>query len=86
MNFRLSAQDLTYIVNHADDSIVLVDDVLWPVWERIRHEVNPRHVIVWGHGQPAPDGVTDYEQMIEAEMPNFTRLWQAFCQSSRRAL
>jgi fatty-acyl-CoA synthase len=72
LNPRLSAQDLTYIVNHAEDSVVLVDDVLWPVWERIRREVNPRHVIVWGHGQSAPQGAIDYEQMIEAEMPDFS--------------
>jgi len=59
LNPRLSAQDLTYIINHAGDAVVLVDDVLWPVWERIRQEVKPRHVIVWGHGQPAPEGAID---------------------------
>jgi fatty-acyl-CoA synthase len=54
LNPRLSVQDIAYIINHADDSVVLVDDCVWCVWERIRPEVKPRHVVVWGHGQPAP--------------------------------
>src|SRR5947207_5928491 len=29
LNPRLSAQDLSYIVNHAGDTVLLVDDVLW---------------------------------------------------------
>jgi fatty-acyl-CoA synthase len=71
LNPRLSAQDLAYIVNHADDQVLLVDDVLVPVWERFRKEVQPRHVIVWGDGQPAPDGTIDYEALIAPELPAF---------------
>ncbi|HEY4884329.1 MAG TPA: long-chain fatty acid--CoA ligase [Myxococcales bacterium] len=72
LNPRLSVQDIAYIVNHADDTVVLVDDCLWPLWERIRPEVKPRQVVVWGHGQPAPDGAIDYEQLIESELPDFS--------------
>ncbi len=72
LNPRLSVQDIAYIINHADDSVVIVDDVLWGLWERIRPEVKPRHVIVWGHGQPAPEGAIDYEQLIESELPDFS--------------
>ena len=72
LNPRLSAQDLAYIVNHAGDSVLLIDDVLWPVFERFRPEVTPRHVIVIGNGQPAPEGAIDYEQLIEPEMPSFS--------------
>src|SRR5438128_4232615 len=59
LNPRLSGTDLAYIVNHADDRVLLIDDVLLPVWERFKNEVHPRHVIVWGSGQAAPDGVLD---------------------------
>jgi acyl-CoA synthetase (AMP-forming)/AMP-acid ligase II len=72
LNPRLSVQDIAYIINHAEDSVVLVDDVLWPLWERIRPEVKPRQVIVWGNGQPAPEGALDYEQLIEGEMAEFS--------------
>ncbi len=72
LNPRLSTQDLSYIVNHAEDSVILVDDVLWPVWERFRPEVKVRHAIVWGNGQPAPEAAIDYEQLIKAELPDFS--------------
>ena len=71
LNPRLSPQDLTYIMNHADDQVLLVDDVLAPVWERFAHEVHPRHVIVWGNGGPALPGTIDYEQLIAPELPVF---------------
>ena len=71
LNPRLSAQDLSYIINHAEDAVLLVDDVLWPVWERLRSEVKPRHVIVWGHGA-VPSGAIDYEQLIEPELAEFS--------------
>jgi len=71
LNPRLSAQDLAYIVNHADDQVILVDDVLLPVLERFHKEVQPRHVIVWGHGQPAAEGTIDYEELIAPEVPSF---------------
>jgi len=72
LNPRLAVQDLAYIINHADDSAVLVDDCLWPLWERIRPEVRPRNVIFWGHGQPTPEGAIDYEKLIEREPVDFS--------------
>src|SRR5438445_9774002 len=72
LNPRLSVQDIAYIINHADDSVVILDDVLWPLWERLRPEVKPRHVIIRGHGQPVPEGAFDYEQLIEPELPDFS--------------
>src|SRR5216117_1738679 len=36
LNFRLSAQDLTYIVNHAEDAVIFADASVWPVLEAIR--------------------------------------------------
>jgi len=71
LNPRLSPADLAYIVNHADDQVLLVDDVLVPVWEHFRHEVHPRHVVVWGHGQKGPEGTLDYEEMIGPELASF---------------
>jgi fatty-acyl-CoA synthase len=72
LNPRLAVQDIAYIINHADDSALLVDDCLWPLWERIRPEVKTRNVIFWGHGQPAPEGAVDYEQLIEPESSDFS--------------
>jgi fatty-acyl-CoA synthase len=71
VNPRLGPQDLAYIVNHADDQVLLVDDTLLPVWEKFAKDVHPKHVIVWGNGGPAPAGTHDYEQLIAAESPRF---------------
>jgi len=72
LNPRLSGADLAYIVNHAQDQVLLIDDVLLPVWERFRNEVKIKRVIVWGNGQAAPEGMLDYEELIASELPSFT--------------
>ena len=71
LNPRLSAADLAYIVNHADDSVLLVDDVLLPGLERLRGQVNLKHVIVWANGTQAPEGMLDYEELIAPEPDQF---------------
>jgi fatty-acyl-CoA synthase len=71
VNPRLHPSDLAYIVNHARDQVLLVDEVLLPVLERFRAEVNPRHIVVWGHGRSAPEGMIDYEALIADELPRF---------------
>ena len=71
LNPRLSSQDLGYIVNHAGDRFLLVDDVLVPVWARFRDEVHLEQVIVWGDVGQAPPGVIDYEALIAPELPSF---------------
>jgi fatty-acyl-CoA synthase len=71
LNPRLSPQDLTYIMNHAEDRFLLVDDVLLPVYDRFHKDVSPHAVVVWTHGHAAPDFAIDYEQMIEPEMNTF---------------
>ncbi len=70
LNPRLSAQDLAYMVNDADDKIILVDDVLLPVLDKFRSEIRPRHVVVFGHGA-TPAGALDYEQLIEPQSADF---------------
>ena len=71
LNPRLSPQDLAYIMNHAEDRFLIVDDVLLPVYERYHKDVNLHAVVVWTHGHAAPDWALDYEQMIEPEMNTF---------------
>jgi len=50
LNPRLSAAELAYVMNHAGDSVLLVDDVLLPVLERLRGQVSLKHVVVWTNG------------------------------------
>ena len=73
LNPRLSAEDLTYIVNHAGDSVLLVDDVLLPVLDQLRGQVNLKHVVVWTNGTQAPEGMIDGAELIAAEPEEFAR-------------
>ena len=64
LNLRLHPTDLAYIVNHADDQVVLVDRVLWPLWEKVAPLVQVKHVIVLSDEGETPPGAIDYEALI----------------------
>jgi fatty-acyl-CoA synthase len=59
LNLRLAPDQLTYIVNHAEDRVIFVDESLLPVLESIRGELKSvRHFIVLTN--------EDYEQRLAA--------------------
>src|SRR5262249_27503411 len=64
LNPRLHANDLTYIMNHAEDKVLLVDEVLLPTFETFRARVKPAHVVVMCAKNRPPAGMHDYEQML----------------------
>jgi fatty-acyl-CoA synthase len=65
LNLRLHENDLSYIANHADDKIAIVDDVLWDLFDKFRGYVNFKHVIVVRNGgRPLPPGTIDYEELL----------------------
>ena len=72
VNFRLSAQDVSYIVNHAGDSVVLVGASVWPLLEPIRAELQTvKHVVIIRDTPDAevPAGLLDYEDLLEMGRP-----------------
>jgi fatty-acyl-CoA synthase len=71
LNPRLSAEDLAYVVNHAGDSVLLVDDVLLPVLERLRNQLSLKHIVVWANGTKPAEGVIDYEELLASEPGEF---------------
>src|SRR4051794_34996400 len=50
LNLRLHADDLSYIVNDADDRVLIVEECLLPVYEKFRDQVDISKVIVVGAG------------------------------------
>ncbi len=46
INIRLHPSDVSYVVNHARDKVLLVDRSIWPLYEAIRDEVELEHVFV----------------------------------------
>ena len=64
LNLRLHPNDLTYIANHAEDKVILVDKGLFPLFEKFRAQINPKHVVVVSEDGTAPDGTIEYEQLL----------------------
>jgi fatty-acyl-CoA synthase len=66
LNLRLHPNDLTYIVNHAEDRFLIVDDVLLPVLEKFADRVHFERVIVVSQtGKPIPSGYLSYEEFLQ---------------------
>ena len=72
LNIRLHPDDIAYIVNHAEDRVVLVDDVLLPLFEQVRPKIDVEHLIVMSHSATGHDGMLSYEQLVsEADLADF---------------
>ncbi len=65
LNIRLSADDLAYIVNHAHDKIIVVDQVLLPLFEKFKQNIKVEKVIVIRQSDQAinPEYL-DYEKVV----------------------
>lgn len=65
LNLRLSPADLAYIVNHAEDKIIIVDEVLLPLFEKFKSDVNLSSIIVIRQNEESlPNGYKDYEELL----------------------
>jgi fatty-acyl-CoA synthase len=77
LNIRLSADQLRYIIGHAEDSVIIADaslaGVLGPVLADGGDEVKTvRHLIVYGDGdRSALPAYIDYEDLLAAERPGY---------------
>jgi len=65
LNLRLSSDDLAYIINHAEDKIIIVDQVLLPLFEKFKTEISVSNVIVIRQtAEPLPEGYINYEDVL----------------------
>lgn len=70
LNLRLPADHLAYVVNHAHDRWIVVDDVLLPLLERVRDRIHVDRVfVVPFSGKPVPAGLEDYERLLARHPP-----------------
>jgi len=67
LNIRLFEEQLTYIVNHAEDRVIFVDDSLVGVLEKLAPSfANVEHYVVMGDGDAGSlPNVLRYEELIE---------------------
>ena len=65
LNLRLSPDDLSYIINHARDSFLIVDDVLLPLLNAVRDRIDVERIFVVGLKGEVPEGMRDYEELLQ---------------------
>ena len=65
LNLRLHPDNLAYIVDHAGDKVLLVDENLLPLFEKFKDRVNLKHVVVVSENGATPDGAYSYEALLE---------------------
>jgi fatty-acyl-CoA synthase len=73
VNVRLFPDQIAYVVNHAEDQVVLVDDSLVPVLaEHAPRLESVRHYVVLGDGDPGslPNAIA-YEELLAAQEPGY---------------
>jgi fatty-acyl-CoA synthase len=72
VNIRLAAEQLAYVINHAQDKVLVIDGSLWPVLSKVRDQLTTvEHLIVIGAAEGAPDDVLDYETLLAAAGTDF---------------
>ncbi|MGB7479205.1 MAG: long-chain fatty acid--CoA ligase [Burkholderiaceae bacterium] len=72
LNLRLSPDDLAYIIGDAEDRILLVDDVLVPLFEKVKPLVKlERVIVVPTTGAAVPAAYEDYEAFIDRDASGY---------------
>ena len=70
LNLRLFPEQLTYITNHAEDRVILVDGTLIPLLAKVASELKTvEQFVIMGQGDGSPLGsnVLSYEELLAAE-------------------
>jgi len=72
LNIRLFDKDLAHIVEHAQDSVVIVDKTLWPAWEKVASRVSCVRctIVVDDATGSGPDNTLDYEALLAEATPS----------------
>ena len=89
LNLRLFSDQLAWIINHAEDRVILVDGSLTPLLARSAAELDKvEHVVVIGEPAASLDGlratVHDYETLLAAAAERFA--WPALEERQAAAL
>lgn len=86
LNIRLFPEQLAYVINHAGDSAILVDDSLVPLLARVKSQLSGvKHFIIAGSGDASDLGETlKYEELIADERPGFE--WPALDERTAAAM
>lgn len=72
VNLRLHPNDLAYILNHAEDRFLVIDDTLLPILDRVKDRVKFERVFVAPlTGKPVPPATESYEDFLKSAPGSF---------------
>jgi fatty-acyl-CoA synthase len=77
INPRLSADDLAYIIDHAGDRVLLIDETMVKLLASFRDRVDLDRIYVFSADGSAPEGLESYEELLSGtdeerfEYPDF---------------
>lgn len=75
INIRLSPEHIIYIVDHAKDKVLLIDETLLPLIEKVKDELNSvqAFIVMSDNGLPETSlpNAYSYEQLLEEADPSF---------------
>lgn len=74
LNIRLFPEQLAYVINHAEDKVIIVDASIAPLLARVRDQLTTvEHIIVKGAGDTSGlgDGLLDYDTLIDQAPAGF---------------
>jgi excinuclease ABC subunit A len=66
INPRLSSDDIAYIINHAEDRVLLVDETMVKLLDGFGDRVDLDRVFVLSGDGSAPEGLESYEELLES--------------------
>jgi acyl-CoA synthetase (AMP-forming)/AMP-acid ligase II len=90
LNLRLFPQDLAFVVNDAEDTLIFADADLLPMLEKIADQLKPVRQIIVMNGKAAPSGtvqlppLADYEELLAREPDEFS--WPALDERQAAAM
>ena len=65
LSLRQHPDELAYIMNHAGDRFLIVEDVLLDVWQQVKLRVKCERVFVVARGSTLPVGTESYEEFLQ---------------------
>ncbi len=86
LNLRLFPEQLAYVVNHAEDQVIMCDASIAGLLARVRDQIpTVRHIVVVGEGDTSALGDTlAYEDLLAAEEPGYD--WPRFDERQAAAM
>jgi len=65
LSLRQHPDELAYIMNHAGDRFLIVEDVLLDVWRQVRSRVKCERIFIVDRGGGPPGGTESYEAFLQ---------------------